>query len=897
MRLKSNKPSTIVNGCVPGTAMLLSNRHSRAYFHNNFGDIMTVTQAKPASRPALERVLCLCLLGAVHSLCGGIATAAEAGTANAADTPGQGGAREEIVVTANRREESLSKVPISISAYTQETMDVKGIRDFTDIARFTPGVTIDANQTNSISIRGISSSGGAGTTGIYIDDTPIQIRALGFNPDDTLPKTFDMDRVEVLRGPQGTLFGAGSEGGTVRYIMTQPSLTKFTSYARSELSYTQGGSANYEAGLAAGGPIIDDTLGFRVSAWYRRDGGWIDRVDPTTLQVVDKNANHDETTVLRAAATWAPVSGVSITPSIVWQDRERNNNSIYWPLYSNPSADSYVSANPTGRTEPDRYLLPSLKITADLGPVQFISNSSYYRRDDISGYDGTLYNLSYYQTLGWLPGAGGNAAGSGPYAGSSPCAGQGFSCYPLLDGNGVHLPAALQNYRSPASVTNKQDNITQELRLQSNDPAARVQWTAGAFFSIDRTFSLEEIHDPMVDQFFNTVYGTTIANVFGTATNADGSSYLPRGDAYLNQLIGHDRQLAGFGEAVWAITDQLKLTTGVRYSKTDFSFSAYNDGPQNGGPGGGAGSQHEKPITERVGLSFQHDPDNLYYATYSTGFRIGGANSPIPYSLCSVDFQNFGISGVPDSYKSDTVKNYEIGAKNNFDNRVKLASSIYYIKWNNIQQTITLPTCALNYTANLGAAVSEGADLQADFAVTDSFTIESAIGYNDAHYTTNSSPGPTSTALVVARGDAIVGQSLTPAAPWTITLGAEYKFRAFAHDSFVRMDYEIETKNNRLTAAEDPSTAQYGTCTTNTATVQSCQYTPSSTKFVSARAGSNFGGWNVSAFVDNLFDTHTTTNFNYTGVDGFGPQPAATSLYRNFTFRPRTLGLTFTYRQ
>src|SRR6202034_1756558 len=99
------------------------------------------------------------------------------------------------------------------SAFTQEDMDEKGVKDFTDIVRYTPGVSIDQTGTNAISIRGISSSGGAGTTGIYIDDTPIQMRSVGFNPDDTLPKTFDLQRVEILRGPQGTLFGAGSEGG------------------------------------------------------------------------------------------------------------------------------------------------------------------------------------------------------------------------------------------------------------------------------------------------------------------------------------------------------------------------------------------------------------------------------------------------------------------------------------------------------------------------------------------------------------------------------------------------------------------------------------------------------------------------------------------------------------
>src|ERR1700681_967420 len=233
----------------------------------------------------------------------------------------------EITVTATGGEESLSKVPISVSAFSQETMDQKGVKDITDLVRYTPGVSIDQTGTNAISIRGISSSGGAGTTGIYIDDTPIQMRSVGFNPDDTLPKTFDLDRVEVLRGPQGTLFGAGSEGGTVRYILTQPSVTKASTYARSELSFTQYGEPSYEAGIAHGGPIIDGVLGFRASAWYRKDGGWIDRVDPTTRAVVDKNANTDESLVLRLAALWQPVSSLQIAPSFYYQNRQEHDDS------------------------------------------------------------------------------------------------------------------------------------------------------------------------------------------------------------------------------------------------------------------------------------------------------------------------------------------------------------------------------------------------------------------------------------------------------------------------------------------------------------------------------------------------------------------------------------------
>src|SRR6195256_1559227 len=244
------------------------------------------------------------------------ARAADQAGAPAGESSTARGGLQEVVVTATRHEESLSKVPISVTALTQESMDQLGIKDFQDVARFTPGVTIDNSGTNAISIRGISSSGGAGTTGIYIDDTPIQMRSVGFNPDDTLPKTFDLQRVEVLRGPQGTLFGAGSEGGAVRYIMNQPSVTKESTYIKGEASFPRSGEPSYEAGIAHGGPLIDNVLGYRASVWYRYDGGWIDRIDPTTRAVVDRNDNRANSVAARLAFLFQPIEGVRITPSI-----------------------------------------------------------------------------------------------------------------------------------------------------------------------------------------------------------------------------------------------------------------------------------------------------------------------------------------------------------------------------------------------------------------------------------------------------------------------------------------------------------------------------------------------------------------------------------------------------
>ncbi len=247
---------------------------------------------------------------------------------------------------------------------------------------------------------------------------------------------------------------------------------------------------------------------------------------------------------------------------------------------------------------------------------------------------------------------------------------------------------------------------------------------------------------------------------------------------------------------------------------------------------------------------------------------------------------SFGIPGAPATYSSDSVNSFEVGSKNNIDNRFKIASSIYYIKWNNIQQTVVPPVCQISFIANLGQAVAKGLDIQAEMAITDHFTAELAAGYTDARYTQSSSlaPPPPGQAAqyVVSEGDAISGQSGQPAPPLTVTLGLEYRFKMFTRDSYVRFDDEFEGRPKWASATQDPSTLQY----------DSANYTLSSTNFASARAGMTFGGWQASLFCDNLFDSHTVTNYNWS-ID---PGDGTSRLERQFTFRPRTIGLTITYR-
>jgi outer membrane receptor protein involved in Fe transport len=790
---------------------------------------------------------------------------------DAAPAAAEGGQLQEIVVTSTRREESLSKVPISVTALTQEDMDTKGIKDITDVVRFTPGIAIDNSGTNNISIRGISSTGGAGTTGIYIDDTPIQMRGLAFNPDDALPKSFDIDRVEVLRGPQGTLFGAGSEGGTVRYITTAPSLTKSSIYGRSELSFTQGGEPSYEAGLAAGGPVIDGTLGARATIWFRRDGGWIDRVDPTAADpqsaVVDKNANHGQTLLLRLAALWKPSEQWSVTPSIYYQNRQVHDISNYWPIYSKPSSDSYIDGDPNARSTPDKFYLPALKIQGDFDAFQVISNTSYYHRKEQSGYEGTLYNLGFYQSLAGLT-------------------------TPLLDSNGIHLGGFtpdITNYRSPSTIDNGQQNITQELRLQSTDPTAKFVWTTGVFFSSDRQSYLEQIHDPQLNDFWLAVAGVPYTDIF---TDGDGNPvpYVPGypNDSYFLNIHARDQQLAWFGEGSYAITDKLKATVGLRYSKTEYSFNTLTGGPQLfSAPAANSGDKKENSFTPKVNLSYQMDPNDLFYATYAKGFRPGGANNPVPQAACAADFQTFGITASPATYNSDTVDSFEVGAKNNIDNRVRVASSIYYIKWHNIQQTVVPPICQISFIANLGEATAKGADIQAEFVMTDAFSAELTAGYTEARYSQDSKFSPAQATPIVASGDAIAGQSSEtgggrPSAPFTASVGVQYKFTAFAHESFVRADDEYQGRAKWLPPGQDPNTLQYN----------AQDFTLAATNFLSMRAGMNFGELSVETFIDNLTDTHALTDYNLTIYPGVG-----SSLLRAYTFRPRTFGVTFIYRR
>lgn len=758
---------------------------------------------------------------------------------------------QELVVTATRQSQAMSKVPLSVSAFSEKTMEQRGVKSFEDLARFTPGVRFDAGD-NGISIRGISSSAGSGTTGIYIDDTPIQMRALGFSADDALPAIFDLERVEVLRGPQGTLFGAGSQGGTVRYITPQPSLTDFSTFARGEVSSLRYGALGYEGGVAMGGPLVQDKLGMRVSAWSRRDGGWIDRVDNASINasnprgtVKDKDANSGRVTVLRGSVAFQPTDALLITTAIQYQKRTTRDNETFYEGISDRHSGVFRKSSPEYRGSDDRFYLPSVNVQYDFGAVKVISNTSYFDRNNTTGYDGTIYNLSYYQSL-YLD----------EFDSKAPL-------YPFLNSTGIN--PALPFYLSPAVVTNAQRNFTQEVRLQSNDPDARLTWVAGVFYQRNKQKSVEELIEPATETLFPFAFGTTLVKYF---------EYPMFGaDSYINQTRAKETQLAGFADLTFAVTERLKLIGGARYARSNYSFNNFADGAQNYERTEGKGKSKETPFTPKVGVSFQADSNHLFYATWSKGFRTGGANPPVPLDGCRVSLAAFGLTSAPNAYKSDMVTSTEVGAKNKlFNNRLQIAASAYNIDWKGIQQGVTLPSCAIQFTDNLGDARSQGFDLQATFVPVSGLTFDAAFGYNEGKYTKSTQFA--ANRIIVSKGNALGG------APWTASLGGQYDFPVMGQEGYFRADVQHVAKRTNLVPNQDPRNRGY----------DPANVTPPATTLVNLRGGVIVNSdINASLFVSNLFDTAPRLSR--------GHSDTATILFTQTTLQPRMVGFTITYRR
>ena len=417
----------------------------------------------------------------------------------------------------------------------------------------------------------------------------------------------------MLRGPQGTLFGAGSEGGTVRYITTaaQPDQDQHLRAQRMSITPRAAHRATRPASPRAARSSTARS-GARATLWYRRDGGWIDRVDPTAADpqtaVVETNANHARPTWCGSRSLWAPNDHlVGDAEHLLSRSRTVHDISTYWPIYSNPGSDQLLNGDPTPRATPDKFYLPALKIEGDFdafhADLQHLLSITATSRPATTA---RSYNLGFYSDLP-VPGLDRESA-TGRRLGNV-AAGRAF---PLLDGTGIHLPPGIENYRSPASIDNDQENIVQEVRLVSSDPNATLVWTTGLFFSENRQSYLEQIHDPLLEEFTEAALGDTFPDAFSYSLDG-GNTYIPLGydpayptDSYFLNTHATDKQYAWYGEATYSFTDTLKATVGLRESHTFASIQSVTGGPQLFAPTtADYHSTTENAFTPKVNLAYQ----------------------------------------------------------------------------------------------------------------------------------------------------------------------------------------------------------------------------------------------------------------------------------------------------
>ena len=795
---------------------------------------------------------------------------------------------EEIVVTATRRSERLQDVPVSVLAFSQEKLDAQGLKSIDDLSHLSPGLNFQRNGMSSagnyndegsdINIRGVDSTAGTSTTGIYIDDTPIQTRHIGFGSINAFPAIFDLDRIEVLRGPQGTLFGAGAEGGVVRFIAPEPDVSKPSGYVRADAAITDGGSPSYEGGAAFGVPIIDDVLAVRASVSFRRDGGWVDRVNYTLLPdnavalptpvydgtTTKSNANYSETTTARLAVKWKVSDTLEITPSIYYQRLQINDTSAYWIALSNPAANVYRNGNFGTNPTNDPYTLSALKIKWELGFASLLSNTSFYDRNQHATSDYTQYLRATWNSFGELA-----------------------NVFPSKGDNGY------------AKFQDDQRNFYQEFRLASSDTNARIVWNAGLFYSHLNENVPENIIDPTLNSEVIAFTGTANPPV---PVCSPPTLPCPNGVIFsgpIDRVV--DKQIAIFGEVAFKLTDTFRATAGVRVSKIDYTGSVNETGPFLGTTIITQSSATEKPVTPKAVLSWQPDRDDLVYVSASKGFRPGGPNVGVG-SICGGNLTALGLSQVPAQYSSDSLWSYEIGSKNTFlDHRLQINASLFYIDWNNIQQNVYLPVCGEQFTANLGKAKSEGGDIEVLYKPIDALTFDLTAAYTDAKLTKTScagslkyngmgctSAGVAPVSPIATKGDALLG------APWSFTASAEYHFPEWTgRTPYARLDFQHSTAQKSILPIQDNNNAIFDTTLPGLPVVNN----------LSARAGLRVRGLDLSLYANNLTNAHplmfeARDIYPYTlgpGTNG-GTGPTTDTLYFGRGVRPRTIGITATYR-
>ncbi|MFM9934976.1 MAG: TonB-dependent receptor [Novosphingobium sp.] len=609
-------------------------------------------------------------------LLAGIAAVAFAAPAFAQDTAPEATSGNEIVVTAAKRSQTIQDVPFSVNAQTAADIEKTGATSIEDISRSVAGLTVQnlGPGQSQVSIRGVSAGqivrdqpGVKEQVGIYLDESVVSLSL--FTPDFDL---FDLNRVETLRGPQGTLFGSGSVGGTVRYITNQPKLGRTEGTVEAGVNVLKGGDVGYNGKAVVNLPL-GEKAALRVVGYGEHYAGFINAVGPAA----GKNINDGARFGVRAALLLEPIEGLKITPRIIYQDIDVNgfNREEKYNLYDNP-----LIAGSTPLAERSQYLklrerfhdkttLADLTISAPVADnIDVTSVTSYIHRNILVSRDASALTGSVYVSF-----SGAAAAAAG----------------------GAALPSNLLD-------TTRLKQWTQELRLSSSGNGP-LQWVVGGFYTnADRTYA-QRLPTPGSDAF-----GQIFLDAIGGPNISATRNGFPADSPYNADIPYNIEQYAAFGEANYKI-GQFKLTAGGRYYHFQESRDFITGGIFANGDTFRGDKTSGKGFNPRFIASYEANKDVTFNVQASKGFRLGGVNDALNLPLCSGgDAATFGNRP---TYRNESLWNYEGGikARSGF---VTFNAAVFYNDIKNLQVTADAGSCSSRVVFNVAKAHSAGVEAE-----------------------------------------------------------------------------------------------------------------------------------------------------------------------------------------
>lgn len=579
---------------------------------------------------------------------------------------------DEIIVTASKRSSTVQDTPFSINALSQLELERSGIGSIEELSRNVAGLVVQnlGPGQSQVSIRGVSAGqvvrdqpGVKEQVGIYIDESVISLSL--FTPDLDF---FDLNRVETLRGPQGTLFGSGSVGGTIRYITNQPEIGVTEGSAEANLNVIDGGNVGGHLKAAINVPL-GENVAARVVGYYTRYAGFIDAQGPGG----GENVNDGERYGGRIAVTFEPSDSFSITPRVIYQKITANgfNRQEIFNLYANPFTTTRPAVQLGEREQflllpeafEDETLIADLTIKVGLGNLDLTSVSSYINRDILVSRDASALTGSVSISPLGLPDA------------------------------AVLLPSNLRD-------TTDLETVTQELRLAS-DYDGPFQWLIGGFYSDVQRDYRQRLPTPGYDALADAT--------LGAGTSAGAANGFPADSPFNSDLPFDITQFAVFGEASYDITDKLTFTAGGRYYDFEETRVITTGGLFANGDVGVVDETASNGFTPRFLLSYQASPDVTINAQAAQGFRLGGVNDPLNTPLCNP--QDLALFGGFQDYDDETLWNYELGVKTQ-GRGFTFNAAAFYNDISNLQVTLDAGSCSSRIVFNVPEAHVAGIEAE-----------------------------------------------------------------------------------------------------------------------------------------------------------------------------------------